>query len=94
MALYSQYPIDSSRYLHILSSHRNRALYPYSTDFEIELPNKSSFEHKVDNNNGLVATDPIYNGYPTEFGYFGSCSSQKSSYNLQLSNLSSDSSNF
>jgi hypothetical protein len=58
------------------------------------LPNKSSFEHKVDNNNGLVATDPIYNGYPTEFGYFGSCSSQKSSYNLQLSNLSSDSSNF
>jgi hypothetical protein len=92
MALYSNYPLDSTRYLQIESTNRNRLLYPYATDFDILLPNKSA----VVEEKWKTAVDPIYNSYPIEFGYFGSCSNNPGNYpyGLQLSELSSNSSNF
>ena len=92
--MFSTYPIDSTRYLHIESGNRNRSLFPYSTDFEIPLPNNPKGNDS--NNNGLYALDPVYNGYPSEFGYFGLCSNglYNFPFALQLSDLAVSSSNF
>jgi hypothetical protein len=80
----TQYHPDSSRYLLVDSSYRNRSEFPSPADFDIPLPNSTN------------PGDPIFDGYPLEFGYFGPCSASTSVGGniLQLSGKASNTSNY
>jgi hypothetical protein len=89
--MYSNYPVGSSRYLRIDSTYRNRILFPAQSDFEVPLPNNVDTQITGD-----IASDPIYGGYPIEFGFFGPCKSVEGvfSNSVQLSEQASNSSNY
>ena len=76
----TQYYPDSSRYLLVDSSYRNRTEFPSPADFDIPLPNSTN------------PGDPVFDGYPIEFGYFGPCSGTEKV--LQLSGKASNTSNY
>ena len=85
----SKFPVDSTRLLRVDSTYRNRINFPNPADFDIVLPNEQQYQK------GKYALDPVYNSYPTEFGFFGNCVSNTEDFTvLQLSEQSSNSSNY